>query len=273
MSSPSTSNETTVTPVTAIPVTAIPVTAIPVTAIPATVTAATPVTETAVALVTETASSSAPVSSLLSQIKNMDISALVSSDIPADTVSEIVTLRGQMQDISGRLSTLLSQNNVRQQIQNGMESSISGLTTTLLDLNRDIAVLTERTSRVEDILASMPGSVSNSINAAVNGTNNALQVSLASMNGQIGQISHRVSTLESINSNNIDVQRTQQSQVTIARQSLYEQRAFVPPVTGVAPVATAAETTPVARAAVTANVRATGVAAFLGGAGGFASRP
>jgi hypothetical protein len=231
---------------------------------------------------TSTGSSTAPVtvsetsdvtSSLLSQIQNMDMSALVSSEIPADTVSEIALLRQQMQDISGRLSTLLSQGNANQQIQNGMESSISGLTTTLLDLNRDLAVLTERNARLEEALAIIPGSVSNAINAAVNGTNNALQVSLASMNGQIGQITHRISVLESINTNNIDSQRAQQAQATIARQSSFEQASFVPPVIGVAPVATTAAATAAANVAASANIRATGAAAFLGGGGGFASRP
>jgi hypothetical protein len=173
-------------------------------------------------------------------------------------------LGAQVQDISERLATLLTESSARRTTVDNLETGLSALTNNLVELNQSFTALAARTAALENTgsQSCTPAYVCQTINDAVAGTNQAMQITLGTMGQSVAQLGARLTALEAaapipVTATFTDIANAAQQAAAIRATA---PAPFTPPHLGIAPVAAA-------------PVHNHGAAAFLGGGATFGAHP
>lgn len=210
-------------------------------------------------------SDSAPIDASVPEVQNdtqptTDSSVLVDQVAAAlaqnSDVTALPDIGAQVQDISDRLSTILTESSACRAAVDNIESSLSALTNNLVELNQSFTALSARTATLERTgsQSCTPAYVCQTINDAVAGTNQAMQITLGNMNQSVVQLGARVNALEATAAIHPAATFTD---IANASQQARAPAPFTPPRIGISPVAPA----PVQH----------GAAAFIGGGIGIGS--
>lgn len=100
------------------------------------------------------------------------------------------SLNSTIAELRSDFQSLLTQHNSRTSIQRGMESTVSSLTSALVDINA-------RVKKLESNHTTLTDTITTSINSAMSGTNAVIQMHMNSVNSQLSSLGKRLDVIES----------------------------------------------------------------------------